>query len=145
MSIESSNSIRNTKPNLVVTVGSWIAGVGLILLALQCFVYPDVAKGYGVSPVDDNGFAYLLATGMRDLFMGVATIYLLLWHRTALPFYFLAMLIVPIADTSIVLRYGDSWISTLPHVIGIIGLAVLSWLAYREQGRKGDAIRPPRR
>lgn len=122
----------SSKKNPIVTFGGWITGIGLILLALQCFVYPGVAEGYGVAPVDDNGFAYLLATGMRDLFLGITTIYLMLRFRAALPFYFLAMIVVPVADTLIVLRYGDSMLSTLPHVAGIIGLAVFSFFAYRE-------------
>ena len=102
-------------------------------LGLQCFVYPGVAAGYGVSPVDENGFAYLLATGMRDVFLGIATIYLLLRFRAALPVYFLAMLLIPIADTAIVLRYGNTLASVWPHVTGIVGLAIISYFAFQEQ------------
>lgn len=130
MNDAASNSPR--KPHLIVTFGGWITGIGLILLALQCFVYPGVEEGYGVAPVDEKGFAYLLATGMRDLFLGITTIYLLLHFRASLPFFFLAMLIVPISDTLIVLRYGDSMLSAWPHVVGIIGLSVISFFAYHE-------------
>ena len=119
--------------NPVITVGSWITGVGLILLAVQCLVYPGAAEGYGVSPIDDNGFAYLLATGMRDLFFGIVTIYLLLNFRPALGVYYLAMLIVPIADALIVLRYGNSLLSLWPHVAGIFVVGALSILCFREQ------------
>ena len=127
---------------MMVNLGSWITGIGLILLALQCFVVPWAAEGYGVSPIDENGFAYLLATGMRDLFMGIATLYLLLHHRSALPFFFLAMIVVPLADTLIVLRYGDSLLATGPHVIGLVGLALLSYLAHRENSTENS--RPDR-
>lgn len=119
--------------NPIVTIGSWVTGIGLILLAVQCLVYPGAAEGYGVSPIDDNGFAYLLATGMRDLFFGLVTIYLLLNFRAALGFYFLAMLIVPIADTLIVLRYGNSLLSLWPHVAGMLVIGALSFLCFREQ------------
>ena len=129
-----SNSSNNA--SLIVTIGVWLTGIGLILLSIQCFVYPGVAEGYGVWPVDENGFAYLLATGMRDLFMGIATIYLLLRFRDALAFYFLAMIIVPVADTLIVLRYGESWISIWPHVAGMLVLAAISFAAHRENANK---------
>jgi len=117
----------------IVTAGSWITGLGLVLLAVQCLVDRGAAENYGVAPLDGNGFAYLLATGMRDLFLGIVTIYLLLKFRAALAVYFLAMLVVPIADTLIVVRYGDSWLSIWPHVAGILVLASLSFLCFREQ------------
>lgn len=125
----------NVKPtqSIIVTWGSWIAGIGLILLAAQCFVYQGAADGYGVSPVDDKGFAYLLATGMRDLSLGMTTIFLLLKHRSSLGIYFLLLTVVPIADTLIVLRYGNSVFNLAPHVIGIVGLLAIAYLAIQEQ------------
>ena len=124
--------LKDQSHNPIVTIGGWITGMGLIFLGLHCLFFPNVAEGYGVSPVDDKGFAYLLATGMRDLFIGIATIYLLIRFRAALPFYFFAMLIIPIADVLIVLRYGDSYINTWPHAAGIIALSLISYLAFRE-------------
>ena len=50
---------------IVVSLGSWITGVGLILLAIQCFVWRGAAQGYGVSPIDENGFAYSKYVGTR--------------------------------------------------------------------------------
>ena len=131
MSETSSPAIHSR--NRIVTIGSWFTGLGLILLAIQCLIYPGAAEGYGVSPIDEKGFAYLLATGMRDLFFGLVTIYLLLNFRAALGVFFLAMLIVPIADTLIVLRYGNSLLSTWPHVTGIFVIGILSFLSFREQ------------
>ena len=128
-------SIQKTNPpnSPIVTIGSWMAGIGLIMLAVQCLVYPGAAEGYGVSPVDERGFAYLLATGMRDLTLGILTIYLLLNFRAALGFFFLVMLVVPIADTLIVMQYGNSLFSIWPHVGGLVVLAVLSILCIRER------------
>ena len=130
------SAISSPSRNPVVTIGSWVTGIGLMLLAVQCFVYPGAAEGYGVFPVDEHGFAYLLATGMRDLCLGIVTIYLLLNFRSALGIYFFAMLVVPISDTLIVWRYGDSLLSTWPHVAGIAVLAALSFLCLREQQGK---------
>ncbi len=128
-------TIQETKaPNSpIVTIGSWMIGIGLILLAVQCLVYPGAAEGYGVSPLDERGFAYLLATGMRDLTLGIITIYLLLNFRAALGFFFLAMLVVPIADTLIVMRYGNSLFSIWLHAGGLAFLATLSILCIRER------------
>ncbi len=119
----------------IVTVGSWVTGVGLLLLSVQCFVYPDAAKGYGVFPLDDNGYAYLLATGMRDFALGCVTLYLLTHFRASLGPYMLILTIVPVSDTLIVLKYGESSIGLIPHIVGIIGLLVVSILAFREQAQ----------
>ncbi|MEL7498632.1 MAG: DUF4267 domain-containing protein [Planctomycetota bacterium] len=121
------------KRSLIVTIGAWLTGVGLILLGLQCLVYPGAADGYGVSPLDANGTAFLLATGMRDFVLGLVTIYLLLRHRATLPIFFLIMIILPLADTLIVLKYGTQLIGILPHVVGIVGLSVIAWFAFHEQ------------
>ena len=103
-----------------------------MLLAIQCFVYDGAADGYGVSPIDSNGFAYLLATGMRDFSLGLITLFLLLKFRQALPVYFLLLAFVPVADTLIVIRYGTSILSLAPHLIGLIGLLVISFFAFQE-------------
>ena len=116
----------------MVTLGSWFTGISLVLLAIQCLVYDGAAEGYGVAPIDENGKAYLLATGMRDLALGVMTLFLLIKFRPCLPIYFLIMTIIPIADTLIVMNYGNSMASTTLHVIGIVGLLALSLLAFFE-------------
>lgn len=127
---------KSTNRSWIVTWGSWITGIGLILLAVQCLVYSGAADGYGVSPVDERGKAYLLATGMRDLSLGLMTLYLLFNYRACLAIFFLIMTIVPVADTLIVSRYGNSLINLGPHVIGLIGLLIISYFAYREKGRE---------
>lgn len=122
----------------IVTWGSWITGIGLILLAIQCFVYDGAADGYGVSPLDANGMAYLIATGMRDFSLGLITLFLLLKFRKALPVFFLLLAIVPVADTLIVIGYGNSTLSLAPHVIGLVGLLVISFFAFQESQVSAD-------
>ncbi len=124
---------KNHWPSTIVTCGVWLTGVGLILLGLQCLVFPGAADGYGVSPIDEEGFAYLLATGMRDLSLGLITIYLLLRFRPALAVYFAFLAIIPIADTLIVWNYGNSTLSLAVHLVGVVGLCTIAACAFAEQ------------
>ena len=124
---------RNKWASVVVTCGAWLTGIGLVLLGLQCLVFSGAADGYGVSPIDEKGFAYLLATGMRDLALGLITIYLLLCFRSALAVYFALLIIIPFADALIVLNYGNSVLSLAVHLVGVVGLCVITAYAALEQ------------
>lgn len=119
--------------NALVTWGAALTGIGLILLGLHIFIPDFAAWGYGVSPLDPNGKAYLAATGMRDLSLGMMTLYLLRNFRASLGMFFLFLLLIPIADTAIVLLYGTHPASVLPHAVGIVAIAIISWLAFGEQ------------
>lgn len=135
------NNVRNRNqwPSLIVTCGAWLTGIGLVVLGLQCLVFPGAADGYGVSPLDKNGFAYLLATGMRDLSLGLITIYLLLRFRPALSVFFSLLTIIPIADVLIVWNYGNSLLSLGVHLVGVVGLSVIAVCAFAEQ-RRADSV-----
>lgn len=119
--------------NPIVTWGAALTGIGLIVLGLHVFL-PDLAAwGYGVTPLEPNGKAYLVATGMRDLSLGLMTLYLLKHFRAAIGMFFLFMLVIPIADTAIVLMHGSNPINVLPHAVGIVAVAIISWLAFKER------------
>lgn len=119
--------------NPIVSWGATLTGTGLILLGLHVFVPEFAAWGYGVYPLEPNGEGYLIATGMRDLSLGLVTLYLLKNFRASLGMFFLFLLVIPIADTVIVLMYGSSPTKVLPHAVGIVALAVISILAFGEQ------------
>lgn len=119
--------------NPLVTWGARLTGIGLIALGLHVFL-PDLAAwGYGVFPLEPNGKAYLVAAGMRDLSLGLMTLYLLGAHRETLGMFFLFLLVIPIADTAIVLVHGSNPVKILPHAVGVVALPIISWLAFREQ------------
>ncbi len=119
--------------NPLVTWGAALTGIGLIVLGLHVFL-PDLAAwGYGVHPLEGNGTAYLVAAGMRDLSLGLMTLYLLKNHRSSIGMFFLFMLVIPVADTAIVLTQGSHPAKVLPHAVGIVAVAAISWLAFREQ------------
>ena len=123
------------KPSLIVTVGAWITGVSLILLGCLCLVFDGIAEGYGVFPVDEKGTGYLLATGMRDVSLGMVTLFLLLRFRAAMPVYLCLLSFIPFADALIVLKYGSPGLSLGIHVVGFFGLIVMAVCAFREQKR----------
>lgn len=117
----------------IVTWGTRLIGIGLILLGLHVFAPELAAWGYGVTPVDQNGTAYLIATGARDLALGLMTLFLLGNYRQCIGVFLLCMLVIPIADTIIVLRFGAASWKVLPHVAGLIGIAVVAFSAFKEQ------------
>ena len=120
-------------PSPIVTWGARLTGLGLILLGLHVFA-PDLAAwGYGVEPLDANGKAYLVATGIRDLALGLMTLYLLRNFRASLGMFFLFMLVIPLADTLIVLQHGTAAWKILPHAVGIVAIAVIAFCAFKEQ------------
>ena len=127
------NQSPSSNHNPIVTWGSRLTGAGLIVLGLHVFL-PDLAAwGYGVTPLDANGKAYLVAAGARDLSLGLMTLYLLKYHRFTLGVFFLFMLIIPIADTFIVLNHGTSAWKIFPHAAGLIVISVISYLAFQER------------
>ena len=122
----------NSYRSLIVTAGGWITGVSLILIGISSLFYPGMAEGYGVFPVDEKGAAYLLATGMRDLSLGGITLLMLTRFRSGMAMYFCLLMIIPIADVLINLKYGSSTLSLIVHVVGVIGLVVMTVFAFRE-------------
>ena len=126
-----------SQPNSIVTWGARLTGFGLILLGLHVFL-PDLAAwGYGVDPLDANGKAYLVAAGARDLSLGLMTLYLLKYHRSSLGMFFVFMMIIPIADTLIVLQHGSAAWKVLPHAVGLIAIAIISYSAFQENNNRG--------
>ena len=82
-----------TKPP-IVTWGSMLTGIGLVMLGLHVLA-PDLAAwGYGVAPLDENGKAYLVAAGARDLALGLMTLHLRKHHRSTLGIFFLCIIFV---------------------------------------------------
>ena len=122
-----------SKPSFIVTAGAWITGVSLILLGFLCLVFNGIAEGYGVFPVDEKGTGYLVATGMRDVSLGMVTLYLLLRFRAAMPVYLCMLSFIPFADALIVLKYGSPGLSLGVHVVGFVGLIVMAVCAFGEQ------------
>lgn len=125
----------------IVTWGTRLIGIGLIALGLHVFAPSLAAWGYGVTPVDQNGTAYLQATGMRDLALGLMTLYLLSRFRRSIGVFLMCMLVIPISDTIIVLQYGTASWKILPHAAGLIGIAVIIFFAFKEQRNLDDGHR----
>ena len=129
--MNSNSSSANHHP--IVTWGAGLTGIGLILLGLHVLIPELAAWGYGVTPLDANGKAYLFAAGARDLSLGLMTLYLAKCHRSTLGMFFLFMLVIPIADTLIVLIHGTAWWKVAPHAAGLVVIGVISYFAFQEK------------
>jgi hypothetical protein len=99
----------------ITTIAYILAGLlaaGIIFIGARFFVAPRVAAaGYGVLPdLDRPGTgAYLSIKGVRDIATGVFVIVLMIAGATHLVgWVMLAAIIIPLADTAIVLRNGGS-------------------------------------
>lgn len=99
----------------ITTIGYVLAGLlaaGIIFIGARFMVAPRVAAaGYGVLPDLDqpSAGAYLAVKGIRDIATGLFVIILLAAGATHLVgWVMLAATIIPLADTSIVLRNGGS-------------------------------------
>jgi len=126
----------------LVTLGVVGMGIALLGLGLLSLFAPEFAsEGYGI-PLGDERSAYLIATGMRDIVLGLVALALLWRHRGAIPLFLLCMLILPIADVAIVLAHGKAWPGVLPHAGGAVGIAMLAALALRDS-RSGPASSTP--
>ena len=120
----------------LLTLGTWLLGIGLIGLGIHALLDPSAAsQGYGVLLGDDNP-GYIIAAGMRDLALGLATIGVQLRQRKALPFLLAPMLVIPLADVGLVLKYGEAtMLGVAPHAVGVVGICVLLVLSLREKHR----------
>lgn len=137
-----SKNAGNTTSQLIVTWGTRLIGIGLVVLGLHVLLPDFAAWGYGVTPLDENGKAYLIAAGARDLSLGLMTLYLLKRHRTALGMYLFCMLIIPVADTIIVLQHGTAIWKILPHAIGVVGIAIIASFAMKEKITNESSLDP---
>ena len=112
---------------LCVLFGLFLVGVGALLLA-------DPAAGerlFGLGDTGGTGNGFLLATGVRQAYLGVLV--LILWwagQRRALGIVLCTLVIVPVADFLITLAVaGAGLTSTAEHLLGLavlpLGLYVL--------------------
>gem|GEM_PF-1276949 len=155
----------------LLTIGTWLLGLGLIALAISTLIDPEsAAQGYGValeptmyvteqdeflkrSMLDaqqgrtPSAIPYVVATGMRDLTLGAMTLLILIRHRNVLPGFLACMAILPICDIAIVGFHGDGrLVGLMPHIVGtvgVIGLAILARLERRTANEASPTLNGP--
>ena len=115
---------------MLVRLGTLLLGIGLIGLGLGALVAPTASsEGYGVLS-DDR--VWIGATGLRDLVLGLTT--LLLLHRapSALRYFLLPLILLPLGDVALVITASQPLSHITPHALGALAIAVLAWLAWQD-------------
>ena len=56
--------------------------------------------------------------------------------------YLFCMLIIPVADTIIVLQHGTAIWKILPHAIGVVGIAIIASFAMKEKITNESSLDP---
>lgn len=115
----------------LVTTGTVLLAFGLLALATHATLAPlSASAGYGV-PISPGAEAWVMAAGLRDGVLGLASLWMLR-HRAALPGFLLAVLLLPLGDVLIAALYGQEASAILPHAVGAVGIGLLltlSWIA----------------
>jgi hypothetical protein len=113
--------------NTLYRVGCWILALGLLLLGISGMAVPELQSGiYGVPTTEP---AWVSATSLRDVALGVMAIGFLVKQPAAMRVFLPAMILVPLADVVFVLLWGEHVWAITPHALGtvvIVALAVLS-------------------
>ena len=108
----------------LVTLGTVAMALGLFGLCAQTLVDPvGASQGYGVPAQTD--LAWVTAAGVRDGVLGLVALGLLRWHRSALPLFLAAVLVLPVADVALSFVHGEAWTAVAPHAVGTVAIGVL--------------------
>lgn len=118
----------------------WIIAIALVVIGLYALISPrDVARHYGVRVEGDRETAYVRATGIRDVAIGVvlaATAYL---HVLPLLIVVAAVgIVVSVADLWVVRRHGGAHRLHMAHAIhasGIVAFVLVIAMALFAVGR----------
>jgi hypothetical protein len=123
--------------HFLFVLGSWCLGGGLIAIGVLCLVHPHfAAEMYGLplhascatpSRTDEE---WVLATGLRDLALGIATLVLLALQPASIRVFTLALLPLPLGDAFLAHTYGGSGTSVATHALGSVAVAVLAGAAW---------------
>ena len=110
----------------IVQWGPVALALGFFGIAVHAVIAPtQAADVYGI-PVEQDGLAWVRATGLRDGVLGIITLSVR-QHPRLLSSFLAAVVLLPIADIAIVLSYTGQFVTTLPHVLGATGVGLL-WL-----------------
>jgi hypothetical protein len=108
----------------LVATGTVLLAFGLLALAAHATLAPvSASAGYGV-PISPGAEAWVMAAGLRDGVLGLATLWMLR-HRAALPGFLLAVLLLPLGDVLIAFIHGQGAGAILPHAVGTVGIGLL--------------------
>jgi len=121
----------------LVTIGTVLVGLSLLGLGVHCLLPAIASAGYGI-PIGDANPGYLFATGARDAVLGLMALGILFWHRRALPLFLSCLVLLPIADVAIVMAQGTGLKGIGPHAFGVVGLLVLSAMAWWVRNDGGE-------
>ena len=109
-------------------LGTVVLAIGLLGLGVGALVLPEwSAQTYGV-PVEQG--AWVQATGLRDLVLGLVLL-ALLPSPTALRRILPLVILLPLGDVAIVLLDGQPLAATAPHAVGTLAIAILAGLVWR--------------
>lgn len=108
--------------------GMVVLSLGLLGLGVAAIAFPELSSvGYGVQGEP----AWVAATGLRDIALGLMAAGLLLRAPSALRVFLPTLILVPLGDVAFVLLWGDSVLGIAPHALGAIYITGLSMLASR--------------
>ncbi len=107
-----------------------IIASGLLLVGLTAMTFPKWAAGMFGVKASTEGLPYVMAAGVRDVFIGLAL--LLIWqtgdHRL-LAKAMVATAIVSLMDTYLVFKYGMRRQMAL-HILGTVAVVVYGFVLY---------------
>mmetsp|Transcript_61853 Transcript_61853/g.119181 ORF Transcript_61853/g.119181 Transcript_61853/m.119181 type:complete len:153 (-) Transcript_61853:50-508(-) len=112
--------------------GSACLSAGLIVLSFMAFADPQgAAVHYAGVAASASAVPYVIAMGVRDLALGLATMVLAFKVPAAMRFFAPTVLVVPIGDVVTTLTHGTTLLQAAPHILGTAGVAVFviaTWL-----------------
>ena len=118
---------------------AWTIAVVLILVGLYAFANPqELARRYGVAARGRDAAAFVRATGIRDIALGVVLAAVAYVHALALLIVIAAMgLIVSLADFRIVSHHGEhrQHAAHAIHASGIVAFILVIAMALLAIGR----------
>ncbi len=118
-----------------------VVGLGLLGFGVQALVAPAAASAAFGIPSQDA--AWVAIAGLRDVGLGAMTFALLVWQPRGLRVFLPAMVLVPLGDILIVLRWGESVMGIAPHLLGVAALGAISFVAWRDPAlRSGEGETP---
>jgi hypothetical protein len=103
--------------------GSLCLGLGLVFLGALCAVKPELAATmYGLKATETS---YVIAAGLRDFALGLATLAIFKFNKSALLFLACAILTVPLGDSALTYTLSGSLTAVAPHAVGTVCIAAL--------------------
>jgi hypothetical protein len=122
------------KPSLSVPIAI-ILGISLISVGVTAMVAPQFASTmFGIAAADPSAWAYVKATGLRDIVIGCSLIALtaLRAGTRILGMTLMILVLIPIGDATIVMMNAGvrSVFALALHIVGaVVYLAVGFWLS----------------